>query len=144
LLPWLGTLSLAQKAVQAGAPEHTVATAFEQAVQTEGGRHLKQIYSKHIQHLCVDGRRWGDGIIGYARFNFSDQQDLSSEMLALVHRWKTTGSQEPPFDPRNFPKLRRYSVANCGVVGGEANVVVATYRSAWDTYWANWGTLLGK
>jgi hypothetical protein len=65
-------------------------------------------------------------------------------MLTLVRQWKTTGSQDPLFDASDFPRLRRYAVANCGGVGSQTQVIVAVYRSAWDTYWANWASLLDK
>jgi hypothetical protein len=114
-------------------------------VQAEGGRKLKRIYSQRVQHLCVtDARRWGDGVVGFGRITFANEQELASKMLALVRQWKTTGSQASLFEARDFPRLRRYSVANCGVVGSQTKVVVAVYRSAWDTYWANWANLLGK
>jgi hypothetical protein len=65
-------------------------------------------------------------------------------MLTLVCQWKTTGSQNPLFDARDFPKISRYAIASCGIVGGQTKVVVAVYRSAWDTYWDRWANLLGR
>lgn len=114
-------------------------------MQSEGGRPLKHIYKKRVQDLCTaDNRRWGDGVVGYDRITFTNEQDLASKMLMLVRQWKTTGSQDPLFDTSDFPRLRRFAVANCGVVGGQTKVVVAVYSSAWDTYWDNWANLLGK
>ena len=127
------------------APEPAAANAFGRAMQAETGRHLKRIYKKRVQDLCAaDARRWGDGIVGYDRITFVNEQELVSNMLALLRQWKTIGSQDPPFDASDFPRLRRYAVANCGVVGGQTRIVVAVYRSAWDTYWDNWANLLGK
>jgi hypothetical protein len=137
--------SISQQSGQTLVPEPAAANAFGRAMQGEGGRKLKRIYSKRVQDLCAtDGRRWGDGVVGYDRVTFLDEPELASKMLALVRQWKTTGSQAPPFDASDFPRLRRYAVANCGVVGSQTKVVVAVYRSAWDTYWANWANLLGK
>jgi hypothetical protein len=127
------------------APERAAANALERAVQAQGGRRLKQIDRKHLRDFCsTDPRRWGDGILGYERITYADEQELASEMLGLVHQWKTTGSQHPAFDPSDFPKLSRYAVADCGVVDQKTKIAVAVYRSAWDTYWANWATMLGK
>jgi hypothetical protein len=125
-------------------PEPPAASAFERAMQSEAGRNLERIYAKRAGDLCVDDRGWGSGVVAYDRITFSNDQELASKMLMLVHQWKTTGSQHPPFDARDFPRLRRYAAANCGVVGGQTNVVVAVYRSAWDTYWDRWANLLGK
>jgi hypothetical protein len=144
MLLWLGARSFSQKPVHSPPPERAVALVFQQAFYSETGRNLKEIHGKHIQELCVDGRRWGDGVVGFDRLIFSDQQDLGSKITALVHQWRTQGSQEPLFDPRKFATLRRYSVANCGNAGTQTKVVVVVYRSAWDTYWDNWATLLGK
>ena len=95
--------------------------------------------------MCAaDDRRWGDGIVGYDRVIFVNEQELASKMLTLVRSWKTTGSKQPFFDPSDFPRLRRFAVADCGVGGDGAKVVVAVYRSAWDTFWDRWANLLGK
>ena len=127
------------------ASEAAVASAFERAMQAEGGPRLKRIYEKRIQELCTaDARRWGDGIVGYDRVSFANEEELASKMLALVRQWKTTSSQHPLFDASDFPRLRRYAVANCGALDGQTKVAVAVYRSAWDTYWANWANLLGR
>jgi hypothetical protein len=99
-------------------------------MQAEAGRQPDRIYKTHLQDLCAtDTRRWGDGIAVYDRISFVNEQELTSEMLALVRQWKTTGSQHPPFDANEFSKLRRYALADCGVVGGQTKVVVAVYRS---------------
>jgi hypothetical protein len=138
--------SIAQQIGQTS-PESAAASAFGHAVQAETGRNLKRIYKKRIQDLCSgDARRWGDGIVGYNRVTFANEQELGAKMLTLVPRWNTTGSQHPSFDASDFPRLRRYSVENCGVVGGQTKVVVvvAVYLSGWDTYWANWANLLGN
>jgi len=126
-------------------PERDAANALQRAVQAEGGRRLKHINKRHARDLCAtDARRWGDGIVGYERITYADEQELVSKMLGLVRQWKTKGSQHPSFDPSDFPKLSRYAVADCGIVDGQAQVAVAVYRSAWDTYWAKWANLLGK
>jgi hypothetical protein len=127
----LATPSSSQQAGQTPVPERAAASAFGHAIEAEVGRNLKLIYSKRVQDLCATGsRRFGDGIIGYDRITFINEQELVSKMLTLVRQWKTTGSKDPPFDASDFPKLRRYAVANCGGVGGESKVVVAVYRSA--------------
>ena len=114
-------------------------------MQSEGGRNLERIYAKRLRDLCAsDNRGWGSGIVGYDRVAFVDERELPSKMLTLVAQWKITGSKDPVFDASDFPRLRRYAVANCGVVGGQTKVVVAVYRSAWDTYWGRWANLLGK
>ena len=140
----LATPSLSQQSNQTPVPELLAASAFERAMQSEAGRNLERIYAKRVGDLCVDERGWGSGVVAYDRITFSNDQELASKMLMLVHQWKTTGSQHPPFDASDFPRLRRYAVANCGVVGGQTKVVVAVYRSAWDTYWDRWANLLGK
>jgi hypothetical protein len=125
--------------------EPAAASAFESAMQGEGGLKLKRIYKKRLQDLCAaDARRWGDGVMGFDRITFMNEPELTSKMLALVRQWKTTGSQGPRFYASDFPQLRRYAVANCGLDGGQSKVVVAVYRSAWETYWDNWANLLGK
>jgi hypothetical protein len=111
-------------------PERVAANAFERAVQAEGGRLLKQIDKKHLRDFCAsDVRRWGDGIVGYERIRYANEQELASKMLELVRQWKTAGSQHPAFDPSDFPKLSRYAVADCGVVDKQTKVAVAVYRS---------------
>jgi hypothetical protein len=127
------------------APEPAAAIAFAEAVRAEGGPHLKRIYKKHVQDLCTaDARRWGDGVMGYYRVTFVNEQELTPKMLALIRQLKSTGSQNPAFDATDFARLRRYAVASCGAVGDQTKVVVAVYLSGWDTYWANWANLLGK
>jgi hypothetical protein len=127
------------------APEAAAGSAFAHAMEAEAGPHLKRIYKKRVQELCAtDARRWGDGIVGYYRVTFLNEQELASKMLALIRQLKTTGSQDPAFDASDFPRLRRYAVGYCGVVGDQTRVVIAVYRSAWDTYWENWANLLGK
>jgi hypothetical protein len=141
----LATPSPSQQVNQISVPELAAATAFERAMQAEAGRNLERIYAKRIRDLCAaDDRGWGSGVVGYDRVTFVNEQELPSKMLTLVREWKTTGSKDPPFDASDFPRLRRYAVANCGVVGGQIKVVVAVYRSAWDTYWDRWANLLGK
>ena len=126
-------------------PEPAAASAFESAMEGEGGLKLKRIYKKRLQDLCAaNARRWGDGVMGFDRITFMNEPELTSKMLALVRQWKTTGSQEPRFYASDFPQLRRYAVANCGLVGGQTKVVVAVYRSAWEAYWDTWANLLGK
>jgi len=85
--------------------------------------------------------RWGRRLRPHT---FVNEQELASKMLKLVRQWKATGSRDPLFEASDFPSLRRYTIANCGLVGGQTQVVVAVYRSAWDTYWANWANVLGK
>jgi hypothetical protein len=127
------------------APDVTVARAFGHAMEGETGRHLKRIYKKRVEALCAtDARRWGDGILGFYRITFLNEQELTSKMQALTHQLKTVGSQDPAFDASDFPRLRRYAVGYCGTAGGQTTVVIAVYRSAWDTYWENWASLLGK
>jgi hypothetical protein len=122
----LATSSHAQQAGQSSVPEFAAANAFERTVQGEGGRSLKRIYTKRLEDLCAtDDRRWGSGIVGYGRVSFVSEHELDSKMLTLVRQWKTTGSQNPSFDASDFPKLRRYAVASCGIVGGQTKVVVA-------------------
>jgi hypothetical protein len=142
----LETPSHSQQPSQAVTPERAAANAFERAMQAEGGRNLKRIDKKHLRDFCAaDARHWGDGVKGYERITFANEEELASRMLALVHQWKTTGSQNVPvFDPSDFPKLRRYAVADCGVVGNKSKVAVAVYLPEWDTYWTNWANLLGK
>jgi hypothetical protein len=141
----LAALCHSQQAGQSSVPEFAAAQAFERTVQVEGGPSLKRIYTKRLRDLCAaDDRRWGSGIVGYDRVSFVNEQELDSKMLTLVHQWKTTGSQNPSFDAKDFPKLSRYAVASCGIVGGQTKVVVAVYRSAWDTYWDRWANLLGR
>jgi hypothetical protein len=126
-------------------PDSAAASVFSEAVRAEGGPHLKRIYKKHVQDFCsADARRFGDGVVGYYRITFVNEQELARKMLALIRQLKSTGSQDPAFDARDFARLRRYAVANCGVVGGQTKVVVAVYLSGWATYWANWANLLGK
>lgn len=49
-------------------------------MQAETGRHLKRIHKKRIQDLCsADARRWGDGIVGYDRVTFVDEQELAAQ-----------------------------------------------------------------
>ena len=141
----LVTPSRSQQPSLPSTPERAAANALERAVQAEGGRRLKQIDKKHLRDFCAtDARRWGDGVVGYERITYANERELTSKMLGLVHQWKTTGSQHPAFDPSDFPKLSRYAVADCGVVDKQTKVAVAVYRSAWDTYRANWANLLGK
>ena len=140
VVPW----SISQ-GTQTLAPDAAAGSAFAHAMEAEAGRHLKRIYSKRIGDLCAtDARRWGDGIVGFYRVTFLNEQELSFKMLALTHQLKTVGSQDPTFDASDFPRLRRYAIGYCGVVGDQTNVVIAVYRSAWDTYWQNWASLLGK
>jgi hypothetical protein len=125
--------------------EGAAAVAFARAMHAEAGRNLKRIYNNRVQGLCTtDVRRWGDGVVGYDRVTFVSEQELASNMLTLVHQWKTAGSQHPLLDASDFQRLRRYSVDDCGIVGSQRKVIVAVYRSGWDTYRANWATLLGK
>ena len=138
----LGTPNLAQQP-QPLAPEHAAANAFERAVQTAGGPQLKRIYRKDLRDLCVHDARGRDfAIVGHERITYASEQELDSKMRGLVHQWQTTGSPSASFDPRDFRKLRRYAVADCGVVDKETKVVLAVYLSASDTYWANWNYLL--
>jgi hypothetical protein len=137
--------SLSQQTGQTVARDRLAASAFERAMQAEAGPPVRRIRKKRFQDFCAgDARHWGDGIVGYARVTFASEQELASKMLTLVHQWKTTGSQDPVFDASDFPRLRRYAVADCGVVDGQTKVAVAVYRSAWDTYWARWANLLGR
>jgi len=127
------------------APDAVAGSAFAHAMDAEAGRHLKRIYSKRIKDLCAtDARRWGDGIVGFYRVTFLNEQELSSKTLALTHQLKTAGSKDPVFDASDFPRHRRYAIGYCGIVGDQTKVVIALYCSAWDTYWQNWASLLGK
>jgi hypothetical protein len=141
----LATRSSSQLANQMPMPDLAAASAFERAMQAEDGRNLERSSARRVRNLCAaDDRGWGSGIVGYDRVTFVNEQELPSKMLALVRQWKTTGSKNPVFDASEFPRLRRYAVVNCGVVEGQAKVVVAVYRSAWGTYWDRWANLLGK
>jgi hypothetical protein len=141
----LASPSLSQQGAQSVASDDVAANAFARAMQAEAARHLKRIYKTRVQDLCAtEARRWGDGIVVYDRITFRDDEELASKMKTTVRQWKTTGSQHPAFNASEIPKLSRYAVANCGLVGGQTKVVVAVYRSAWDTYWDNWANLLGK
>ena len=141
----LATPTHSRQAGQSSVPEFAAAQAFERTVQVEGGPSLKRIYIKRLGDLCTaDDRRWGSGIVGYDRVSFVNEQELDSKMLTLVRQWRTTGQQNPLFDAKDFPKLSRYAVASCGTIGGQTKVVVAVYRSAWDTYWDRWANLFGR
>jgi hypothetical protein len=123
---------LSQQVSQTLAPENAAASAFDRVMKVEAGHLMKRIYKKQVQSLCAaDARRWGDGIVGYDRITFMSELDLASKMRALVHQWKTRGAEAPQaFNADEFPKLRRYSMASCGVADSQTKVVIAVYRSA--------------
>jgi hypothetical protein len=131
--------------------EMAASRAFAEAFRKEAARGIKRVNAAYLYEVCTTDEfkraRW-DGMYTFERVNYTNSGELENGMSTLIRQWKVEGSKEIRHSrslyPSDFPNVRRYAVASCGTANGTTTVVVAVFKSGWDTYWGNWGTLLGK
>src|SRR5260370_18077089 len=121
--------------------EMAASRAFAAAFQKEAGRGIKRVNAAYVHEVCTTDEfkrvRW-DGMYTFERVNSTNALELENGISALIRQWKVDGSNKfRHLYPSDFPDVRRYAVASCGTENGTTTVVVAVFKSGWNTYWGN-------